>query len=275
MALKVQLEDHTGNTSRQAKMSDTAPVARLIPAIVTSMELPNTDPSGNPVTYHLSYNNRQLVDDETLASAGVEEGGTITIVPEMTAGGWAGLSAWLPKFESPVLTLGKVVRERRPLSGFPAFAVASPDTRPVSVYIRQPALNEIIEHASFQSSLEVGGILTGEVYQEEGRYAVLIERVCKAHHVLASCASLQFTADTWMDILKERSSYPEITTLGWYHSHPGIGVFLSATDEFTHQSFFGTQPWYVALVIDPISGDLGAFTWEEGRLSRYPQVGIL
>ena len=275
MALKVQLEDHTGNTSHQAKMSETAPVARLIPAIVTSMELPITDPSGNPVTYHLSYNNRQLVDDDTLASAGVQEGGVITIVPEMTAGSRAALGAWLNRFQPPVFTLGKVVHERRPVEGFPSFVVAPPDAGPVSVYIHQRALAELTQHASLHAGREVGGILSGEVYQEAGRYMVVIEGVCQARHVLASCVSLQFTADTWTDILKERSNYPERKTLGWYHSHPGIGVFLSGTDEFTHRSFFGNQPWYVALVVDPISGDLGAFTWEDGRLIRYPQIGIL
>jgi proteasome lid subunit RPN8/RPN11 len=275
VAFTVQLEDHTGNTSRQAKMSETATVARLIPAIVTQMELPITDPSGRPVAYHLSYNNRQLVDDDTLTTAGVQDGGTLTIVPEMTAGSRAGLGAWLNNFQPPVLTLGEVVRERRPLKGFPSFAVAPPDAGQVSVYVWQQALTEMSQHASSHSEREVGGILTGEVYEEDGKYMVVIEGVCQAHHVLASCASLQFTADTWMDILKERSTCPEKKTLGWYHSHPGIGVFLSGIDQFTHQSFFGNRPWYVALVIDPVSGDLGAFTWEDGRLSRYPQIVIL
>ena len=275
MAFTVQLEDHTGNTSRQAKMSETANVARLIPAIVTQLGLPITDPSGRPVTYHLVYNDRQLVDDDTLTSAGVHDGGTLTIVPEMTAGNGVGLYAWWKDVQAPVLTLGSVIRERRPVAGFPSFIEKPEEDRQVAVYVRQPALSEMNGHALVNLDREVGGILMGEVYEEAGRYVAVIESVCQARHVLSSCVSLKFTGDTWKEILKERNAYPERKVLGWYHSHPGIGVFLSGTDEFTHQSFFGNQPWYVAIVVDPLSGELGAFTWEHGRLSRCSQIGTL
>ena len=86
MAINVVLEDHTGNVTHQAKMVENVPVQRLIPAIVTAMGLPVTDPAGRPITYHLSHNNRRLQEDETLESAGVQSGDTLTIVPEMTAG---------------------------------------------------------------------------------------------------------------------------------------------------------------------------------------------
>ena len=274
MPRRIQLEDHTGNTSHQAKMSETAPVSRLIPAIMTAMELPITDDAGRPITYHLVYNSRQLMDDESLQSAGVDEGATLTIVPEMTAGSRIGLSDWFNWTKPPVLTLGKVVRDRRPVPGFPSFAVDQPEQRRVSVYLLRSILAEIVEHASLDTR-EVGGILTGEVYEQEGKYMVVVEGICRAQHVLSSCASLKFTGETWLDILKHRNTYPERKTLGWYHSHPGLSVFMSGVDEFTHQSFFGSQPWYIALVVDPVSGDLGAFTWEDGRLTRSPQIGIL
>jgi len=86
MAINVVLEDHTGNVTHQAKMVENVPVQRLIPAIVTALGLPVTDPAGRPITYHLSHNNRRLQEDETLESAGVQSGDTLTIVPEMTAG---------------------------------------------------------------------------------------------------------------------------------------------------------------------------------------------
>ena len=37
--------------------------------------------------------------------------------------------------------------------------------------------------------------------------------------------------------------------LGWYHTHPGWGLFLSAHDQFIHGNFYG-GPHHVALVID-------------------------
>lgn len=274
MAINVELTDHNLQPLRHAKISETATVARLIPALVTQLELPTTDPSGRPVTYHLSYNERLLEEDQTLTSAGVQDGGTLTLVPEMTAGTGFGVPSVLSREEPPVLALRKAV-EIRPRSGFPSFAELTGEDRQVRIYFHQQALDEIREHASSTCDREVGGILTGEVYEENGRYVVLIESICQARHARSSPVSLQFTAETWIDILKDRNAEPEKKSLGWYHSHPGIGVFLSGTDEFTHRSFFGNQPWYVAVVIDPISGELGAFTWEHGRLSRCSQIGTL
>ena len=40
--------------------------------------------------------------------------------------------------------------------------------------------------------------------------------------------------------------------VGWWHSHPGFGLFLSATDINTHIfSFQISRPYSVALVVDP------------------------
>ncbi len=275
MALHIRLEDHTGNTTKQAKLSDTAAVARLIPALVTALELPITDPSGRPVVYRLSHNSRQLQDDESLVVAGVQNGDTITIVPEMTAGARGGLRQQASEQPSPMVTLGSVIRESRPQAGFPSFAINAARSRQVGVHLTGKALSEIKTHADLHLDREVGGILLGEVYEEDGKYLVSIEAVCAARHTMASCASLQFTGETWLDILKDRSTRPQAKTLGWYHSHPGWGIFMSGVDEFTHYSFFGNQPWYVALVIDPLAGELGVFTWEHGRLTSNREIFVL
>ena len=48
-----------------------------------------------------------------------------------------------------------------------------------------------------------------------------------------------FTQDTWEHIyqIKDRD-YPDARIVGWYHSHPGFGVFLSDHDTFIHKNFF-------------------------------------
>lgn len=84
--LTVFLEDHTGNKRREARIVANATVRELIPAMISALNLPATDPGGRPVTYHLAFNDRQLQEDETLSSAQVVAGATITLVPEMTAG---------------------------------------------------------------------------------------------------------------------------------------------------------------------------------------------
>lgn len=83
MPLIVMLEDHMGNISRQVRMDEKSVIANLIPAIITNLKLPMVDIAGRPMVYHLTHNGRRLQEAETLATADVQQGDTLTIVPEM------------------------------------------------------------------------------------------------------------------------------------------------------------------------------------------------
>jgi proteasome lid subunit RPN8/RPN11 len=52
--------------------------------------------------------------------------------------------------------------------------------------------------------------------------------------------------------------------VGWYHSHPGHGLFLSQTDLNTHMQFYQFSPYAVSLVVDPKSNEFGIWIYENG-----------
>jgi len=52
--------------------------------------------------------------------------------------------------------------------------------------------------------------------------------------------------------------------VGWYHSHPGHGLFLSQTDMDTHMQFHQFSPYAVSLVVDPRSSEFGIWIYENG-----------
>lgn len=58
-----------------------------------------------------------------------------------------------------------------------------------------------------------------------------------------------------LDMLKQ-TGRPEMV-VGWYHSHPGFGCWLSNVDVNTQQSFEQLNPRAVAVVIDPIQSVRG------------------
>jgi len=140
--------------------------------------------------------------------------------------------------------------------------------------IAAQAQRTIEAHAQAHRS-EVGGILLGEVYEEQGRYLVSITAALPARYTVSGMVHLTFTGRTWLDIIARRQRYPDSKIVGWYHSHPGLGVFLSSSDRFIHRSFFSDQPWYVALVIDPLTGELGVFGWDEDRIVPCPGQRVL
>lgn len=86
--VNVTIVDATSNRQRQATLPDDAPVRRIIAKLVELMKLPTTGPDGQPLSYkfHHKQSGRQLKDEETLAQAGVKDGDTLRLQPEITAG---------------------------------------------------------------------------------------------------------------------------------------------------------------------------------------------
>jgi len=58
-----------------------------------------------------------------------------------------------------------------------------------------------------------------------------------------------------LDMLKQ-TGRPEMV-VGWYHSHPGFGCWLSSVDVNTQQSFESLNKRAVAVVVDPIQSVKG------------------
>ena len=58
-----------------------------------------------------------------------------------------------------------------------------------------------------------------------------------------------------LDMLRQ-TGRPEMV-VGWYHSHPGFGCWLSGVDINTQQSFEALSERAVAVVVDPIQSVKG------------------
>ncbi len=160
----------------------------------------------------------------------------------------------------------RVAGERLPI-GHPTWAA-------VDILIDEPALRATQAHALSSLQREVAGVLVGRrpEKQPDGRYLVHIFDTIVARHTVMQGASVTYTPESWRylnDTLAER--YPDETAVmvGWYHTHPGFGIFLSGMDLFIHQNFF-TQIWHVAMVLDPRARTSGFFCWDRGksRVSR-------
>lgn len=64
------------------------------------------------------------------------------------------------------------------------------------------------------------------------------------------------------------------TVVGWYHSHPGFGCWLSSVDINTQQSFEQLTPRAVAVVVDPIQSVKGKVVIDAFRLIS-PQTMVM
>jgi proteasome lid subunit RPN8/RPN11 len=131
------------------------------------------------------------------------------------------------------------------------------------VYLRVCVVEAILTQAAEAGSSESGGVLAGTLCQDDHGLYLRVEAAIPATDARQGRASLTFTQDSWaaMHEALERD-HPDLGIVGWYHTHPGLGVFLSGQDLFIQRSFF-TAPHQVALVVDPSTGTWGVFRWHD------------
>jgi len=132
---------------------------------------------------------------------------------------------------------------------------AAGDAAKARCYLHADAGNEMVRHAMSATSREVGGILVGQAQ----RKFVLATGVIPARFSRESTASLTFTHASWQYMLAEQERrFPRTVVVGWYHTHPGYGLFLSGHDLYINRSFF-TLAHQAAIVVDPVAGAIAVF----------------
>jgi proteasome lid subunit RPN8/RPN11 len=130
----------------------------------------------------------------------------------------------------------------------------------VSVFMTRPAYIRVCVHAC-SASIEVGGALVGDwcMDRKTGEQFVIVKHVLPARFTRQGAVYLTFTQDSIVDLHDQiEKRFPGERIVGWYHTHPQMGVFLSHYDTWLHSHFF-PEPWQVALVVEPFSSVAGFF----------------
>lgn len=80
--------DQTGAKSVEAVVADTVTVKRILPNIITKMNLPVVGPDGQPMSYSLDHKEggKRLREEQTLIDAMVRDGDHLIVYPEIVAG---------------------------------------------------------------------------------------------------------------------------------------------------------------------------------------------
>ena len=126
-------------------------------------------------------------------------------------------------------------------------------------------MEQILEYSERDRSRELGGFLIGG-HHDDGRPFVAVRHFAPAKETRSRAASLTFTHGTWSHLRRDvEQRFPGEVVVGWQHTHPGMGVFLSAYDVFLHRHFFG-ESWQIAMVVDPQRQEFGFFQWRRGEI---------
>lgn len=116
----------------------------------------------------------------------------------------------------------------------------------VEIEISPLAYAKIIDWASANTEREVGGYLVGII---EDKKVIITEVTFSVEKSTPTHVSLDVMAQ--MRIIEEiEKREGKETILGWWHTHPSYGLFLSSTDIATQQVYQSLLPEAVAMVND-------------------------
>nr|ACO15132.1 26S proteasome non-ATPase regulatory subunit 14 [Caligus clemensi] len=140
------------------------------------------------------------------------------------------------------------------------------------VYISSLALLKMLKHGRAGVPMEVMGLMLGEFVDE---YTVRVFDVFAMPQsgtgVSVEAVDPVFQA-RMLEMLRS-TGRPEMV-VGWYHSHPGFGCWLSGVDINTQQSFEALSDRAVAVVVDPIQSVKGKVVIDAFRLIHPNVVAV-
>lgn len=163
--------------------------------------------------------------------------------------------------EPDVTQIDRAEAERRPC----AVRADEPDSD-FAIVVADATWAAMQEHAHTRLDAEVGGVLLGKVCRDtrETPY-LLIDGHVAALEAESRASNVTFTGESWTKIHESIDrDFPGAQIVGWYHTHPSFGIFLSEMDVFIQRHFF-EAPHQVAIVIDPVANTHGGFAWRAGK----------
>lgn len=127
----------------------------------------------------------------------------------------------------------------------------------------------VIDRWARPMPVERGGGLAGRYgVDPEGQRFIVITDVLPAPDAPATPVRIDIRPEDWADIRAAIARLPGRRLLGWYHSHPGLGVRMSLVDRETQRRTFGVD-WQVGLVVDPWSRDYRFHVGPRARPARW------
>ncbi|KAK1867326.1 hypothetical protein I4F81_009833 [Pyropia yezoensis] len=141
-----------------------------------------------------------------------------------------------------------------------------------TVYISSLALLKMLKHGRAGVPMEVMGLMLGEFVDDYTVKVVDVFAMPQSGTGVSVEAVDPVFQTKMLDMLRQ-TGRPEMV-VGWYHSHPGFGCWLSGVDVNTQQSFEALNKRAVSIVVDPIQSVKGKVVIDAFRTID-PQAMVL
>lgn len=150
---------------------------------------------------------------------------------------------------------------------FPPFLRSASPTEYISVYIYKEAYDGIKRHIRDDRMHERGGILVGHPFinieNKQSKFVCIKGQIPTESHNFSVGHFNVSPEELSRARNKMEEQFPGLIAVGWYHSHPGHGVFLSGPDMQIVKSIYNAD-WQLAFVVDSLQNKEAFFRGSEG-----------
>jgi 26S proteasome regulatory subunit N11 len=163
----------------------------------------------------------------------------------------------LPERPRIVAERKRRAREMKPPQDFMIHEWGKPYSG-IEVYISQVAFDKMMKQCAVfaKRHLEAMGYLVGDYCRWKNKEYTIIEDAVTSDLETTS-VSVHFQAFEKAFDQLDKIDF-DYVIVGWYHSHPGHGCFMSQTDISTQKRMFN-KPFHSAIVVDPINKEFKVY----------------
>ena len=147
--------------------------------------------------------------------------------------------------------------------------------------VSKSLVTQSMDFTAPRGRLEMGGLLIGHIDQRgsinvvTGFFPEQLKETPGYCRFSGSWVAVAASACEYANSFSSSEEVPELRIVGWIHTHPDLGLFLSSTDVSTYSSLRGMVPdsKFVAVVIDPLRDQDGVFPSERLPNTFFPASG--
>jgi len=132
-------------------------------------------------------------------------------------------------------------------------------------------VQQAMDFTAPRGRMEMGGLLIGHIDSDgvthvvTGFFPEQLRATPGYCEFDGSWVALAASACNFANENSSDSSSPDLRVVGWIHTHPDLGLFLSSIDVSTYSSLRGMVPdsRFIAIVVDPLRNEDGVFPSEK------------
>jgi 26S proteasome regulatory subunit N11 len=132
------------------------------------------------------------------------------------------------------------------------------------IIISSLSLLKMLKHGRAGVPMEVMGLMLGSFIDEYTTKVIDVFAMPQSGTGVSVESIDEVFQTRMLEMLKQTDRVEDV--VGWYHSHPGFGCWLSGVDVNTHQGFEKLNPRSIAVVVDPIQSVKGKVVLDAFKL---------